>query len=147
MRRFNLPLVLATAAAAASYPPTTGLAASPAEAAVHTPPARIEPIAGSTVKRITLTERAARRLDVQTEEVRQDASGEKAVPYASVLYDLAGKAWVYTNSAPLVFVRHPVAIARVNGATAYLKEGPPVGTHVVTVGVAQLYGAEKGIGH
>jgi hypothetical protein len=146
MRRFNLPLVLATAAAAASYPPTAGLAASPAEAA-HTPPARIEPIAGSSVKRITLTERAATRLDVQTEEVRQDASGEKAVPYASVLYDLAGAAWVYTNPAPLAFVRHPVAIARVSGATAYLREGPPVGTRVVSVGVAQLYGAEKGVGH
>lgn len=146
MRRFTLPLVPA-AAAAAAYPPTAGLAATPAEAAVRAPPARVEPTAGSGVGRIALTERAARRLEVQTEEVRRDASGEEVVPHASILYGVAGAAWVHTSPAPLAFVRHPVAVVRVNGSGAHLKDGPPVGTRVVTVGAAQLYGAEKRIGH
>ena len=147
MRRFTLPPVPA-AAAAAAYPPTAGPAATPAEAAVRAPPARVEPTAGSGVGRIALTERAARRLEVQTEEVRRDASGEEVVPHASILRGAAGAAWVHTSPAPLTLVRHPVAVARVNGSGAHLKEdGPPVGTRVVTAGAAQLCGAEKRIGH
>jgi hypothetical protein len=150
MRHFtpSLTLAAAVAAGAALHLPAAGLApAMAAEAALHTPPAHIQAIAGSPLKRITLTDKAAKRLDIQTGEVRQDPAGGSVVPYAAVLYDIAGVAWVYTNPEPLTFVRHRVEVARINGADAYLKDGPPVGTRVVKVGVAQLYGAEKGIGH
>jgi hypothetical protein len=147
MRRVNTALVLAVAAAASLLPAATPRAATPAEAAPLVRPARIEPIEGTNLRKITLTDRAAQRLDVQTSEILQDPSGEQIVPYAAVLYDLAGVAWIYTNPEPRTFVRHRVSVARINGTSAYLKEGPPVGTRVVTVGVSQLYGAEKGVGH
>jgi hypothetical protein len=147
MRQVNPSLVLAIAAAAALLPATAPRAASPAEAAPHVKPARIEPIDGTSLRRITLTERAAQRLDIQTAEVVQDPAGDRMVPYASIFYDLSGAAWIYTNPEPRSFVRHKVLVERINGASAHLKDGPPAGTRVVTIGVAQLYGAEKGIGH
>jgi hypothetical protein len=147
MKRLHLSMVLATAVAVPLLPWTGAEAATPAEAAAHSPPARLEPVAGTTLRRITLTERAAARLDIKTEEVREAATGEKVVPYSSVFYDVAGKPWVYTSPAPLSFLRHPVVVGRIAGANAYLKEGPPAGVHVVTVGVPQLYGAEMRVGH
>ena len=70
----------------------------------------------------------------------------KVVPYSAVLYDRDGKTWVYTNPEPLVFVRHPVSIDYIEGDLAVLLEGPPAGTQVVMVGVAELFGAETGVG-
>lgn len=64
------------------------------------------------------------------------------VPYGAVYYDAHGGAWVYVNSEPFVFERHPVTVERVSGAQAVLSEGPRVGTGVVTVGAALLYGCE-----
>ena len=147
MKQVNPSLVLAVATVASLLPTTAAWAASPAEAAPHVRPARIEPIEGTNLRRIILTDKAAQRLDIQLAEVMQDPSGEWVVPYASILYDLAGQAWVYTSPEPRSFVRHKVSVDRVSGENAYLKDGPPAGTRVVTVGVAQLYGAEKGVGH
>jgi len=147
MRQVNPSLVLAVATTALLLPTTAAWAASPAEAAPHVRPARIEPIEGTNLRRIILTDKAAQRLDIQLAEVMQDPSGEWVVPYASVLYDLSGASWVYTSPEPRSFVRYRVSVVRIDGANAYLKEGPPAGTRVVTVGVSQLYGAEKGVGH
>jgi hypothetical protein len=118
-----------------------------AEAAVKIPPAQVEPVAGTQLKRIKLNAKAAQRLDIQTAEVRQEPSDKKVVPYASVVYDLNGAAWVYTNPEPLTYVRHSVTVELINGSEAYVTDGPPVGTPIVVVGVAELYGAEKGVGH
>ena len=41
----------------------------------------------------------------------------------------------------------PVVIARIDGRTAILSDGPTAGTLVVTQGAAQLYGSERGMGH
>jgi hypothetical protein len=59
-----------------------------------------------------------------------------------VLYDTEGKTWTYTNPEPLVFVRHLVTIDHIDGDKAFLADGPPAGTKVVTVGAAELYGSE-----
>lgn len=68
------------------------------------------------------------------------------VPYQAVLYDDRGAAWVYTSPEPLVFVRARVQVDHIEGQTAVLADGPRAGTNVVTVGVAELYGAEVGVG-
>lgn len=68
------------------------------------------------------------------------------VPYSSVIYDLDGATWVYTSPEPLVFVRYPIVVDYIEGDQAYLVEGPPAGTEVATVGVAELYGADTGVG-
>lgn len=69
------------------------------------------------------------------------------VPYSSIIYDVHGETWVYTSPAPLTFVRHLINVDYIEGDQAILFEGPPAGTSVVTVGVAELFGLEFGIGH
>ena len=110
-------------------------------------PAKVEAVSGSNVKKVTLTEKAAQRLDIKTAEVGKDDSGKKFVPYAAVIYDKDGTTWVYTTSQPLTFIRHSVTVDVIQDDKAFVKEGPEPGVKVVVTGVPQLYGAEKGVGH
>ncbi|HJX15633.1 MAG TPA: hypothetical protein VJ386_07845 [Candidatus Deferrimicrobiaceae bacterium] len=77
-------------------------------------------------------------------ELQLSGSNEKkkVVPYGAVYYDAKGDAWVYVNTKPLAFERRRVDVERVEGDLAFLSDGPPVGTPVVTVGAALLYGTE-----
>jgi hypothetical protein len=116
--------------------------------AAHTPPAQVEHIDGTKLSRVILTERAAERLDIKTAPVQDDEKTQfKVVPYSSILYDSYGDTWVYTSPEHLVFSRYLVRIDRIDGEHAYLAAGPPVGTEVVAVGAAELYGTEFKIGH
>jgi hypothetical protein len=108
-------------------------------------PSRLEPIDGTDQSRVILTEQAADRLDIHTVDVRQiDVEGAQhtAIPYAAVVYDTEGSAWVYTSPSPLTYVRCALDVESIDGETAILSDGPPVGMPVVTVGAAELYGAE-----
>lgn len=67
-------------------------------------------------------------------------------PWAAVLHDFHGGAWVYENTAPHVFARRRVQIERVAGAEAILASGPKPGTMVVTDGAAEIFGTEFGTG-
>jgi hypothetical protein len=69
----------------------------------------------------------------------------KVVPYAAVLYGVHGETWVYSNPEPLVYVRQPIVVDFIEGDLAYLSEGPEVGTAVVTIGAAELFGVETGV--
>jgi hypothetical protein len=71
----------------------------------------------------------------------------KVVPYAAVIYGAHGESWVFTSPEPLTYIREPVSIDYVEDGLAVLSDGPPTGTNVVTVGVAELYGAEFEVGH
>jgi hypothetical protein len=113
-----------------------------APAATHAEPAKVEHIEGSELSRVILTAEAAKRLDIQTIQVQ-----DKVVPYASVIYDLHGVTWTYTNPEPLTFVRHRIDVDRIEGDRAILTDGPPSGTAVVIVGAAELFGTELGVGH
>ena len=79
------------------------------------------------------------RVELQIEGSDQK---QKTVPYSALYYDAKGGAWVYVAKGPLVFERQSIGIARVAGDLAVMSEGPPVGTPVVTVGAALLYGTE-----
>jgi hypothetical protein len=70
----------------------------------------------------------------------------KVIPYAAVIYDLTGDTWVYTSPEPLTFVRQPISVDYIEGDMAVLVDGPDAGTLVATVGVAELYGADTGVG-
>jgi hypothetical protein len=109
--------------------------------------ARREPIEGTGLSRITLSADAQTRLDVQTAEVRQ-APGQLrlVVPASALIYDSQGAAWVYVEEEPGVYVRHAVAVDRADDVEAVLHDGPPQGKPVVTVGAAELYGVELGVG-
>ncbi len=66
----------------------------------------------------------------------------KVVPYSALYYDGQGVSWVYTISGPLTFERKRIVVERIDGDSVILKDGPSVGTPVVTVGAPQLFGAE-----
>jgi hypothetical protein len=116
------------------------------EAAAGQEPATIEPLKGTELNRIVLTAAAAKRLAIKTAAVRTGDGEQKVIPYAAVVYDPDGKTWTYTSPKPLTFVRHAIAVDRIEGQRAILSSGPPSGTMIVTVGVAELFGAENGIG-
>jgi hypothetical protein len=71
---------------------------------------------------------------------------QKVVPYASVVYDLHGDTWAYTNPQPLTYIREHISVDYIDGDLAVLSQGPNPGTQVVTVGAAELLGTEFGIG-
>ena len=103
-------------------------------------PATLEEIEGSELKRVILTEKAAERIDLQTVSVAGNM-----VPYAAVIYDTEGNTWVYTNPEPLTFVRASIVIDHIEGDQVFLSKGLESDVPVVTVGVAEIYGAETGV--
>lgn len=109
-------------------------------------PAKVEHIEGSELSRVTFTEKAMERLDVQTAKVGE-ARSQKTVPYSALIYDPHGHTWVYTSPQERTFVRHQVTVDRIEGDVVYLSEGPPPGTVVASVAVAEIYGTEYEIGH
>ena len=116
------------------------------EAAGDEGPAHVEDIAGSEVKKVTLTEDAVERIGVETVPVAAAAGGRVQVPSATVLFDQQGRTWVFTEPEHDVFVRAPVTVIGTNGEDTILSTGPAADTPVVTVGVAELYGSELGVG-
>ncbi len=74
-----------------------------------------------------------------------EPQSRKIIPYSAVIYDLSGQAWAYVNTEPRTYVRQPITIDYSQGAQTVLKDGPPAGTQVVSVGAAELFGAETGV--
>ena len=108
-------------------------------------PVTLEPIAGTDLNRITLTEKAAERLGLETEPVltqQVDGVDQLVVPYAALLYDTSGQAWVYVNVEPLVFMRQAIIVDSIQGDQMILSEGLEAGANVVTLGATELYGSE-----
>lgn len=128
----------------------TGFAGSGSDA-----PAKVEPIPGTQVHRVILSERAVERLGVKTVPVQQSraatsnggAASATTIPFPALLYDAQGQTWVFTSPTPDTYVRERVTVARVTAAdTVELRSGPPAGTLVVTVGAPELLGTELGVG-
>jgi hypothetical protein len=114
-------------------------------------PAKVEHVEGSEeVSRLTLTPKAVERLGIRTaplSEATVAGKKRKVVPYGAVLYNADGTTSVYVNSAPNTYVREPVTVDFIQGDRAVLVAGPAAGTTIVTVGAAELYGTETGVGH
>jgi hypothetical protein len=108
-------------------------------------PAVLEEI-GDELHTITLTAKAVERLGLETVEVEDGADGP-VVPYAALIYDRHGDTWVYTSPESRVFVRAAVAVDRIEGDDVHLSDGPAPGTLVVTLGAAELFGAEFNTAH
>jgi hypothetical protein len=116
-----------------------GTASAPKEEAIH-----IEEQSDG-LKRLTLSAKAAERLGVETVQVAGSGT-TLTVPYSAVIYDAEGKTWSYVNTEPLTYLRAEIVVDEIDGETAVLSAGPPVGTSIVTTGAAELYGAEIGVG-
>ncbi len=111
-------------------------------------PATVEKVDGSEFSRVTLTEKAVQRLDIQVTPVRLEQINGRdytVIPYAAVLYGTNGETWSYTSPEPLVFIRQSITIDHIDADIAVLSKGPGVGTQVVVVGTSMLYGAEVGV--
>ncbi len=113
-------------------------------------PATVEHVAGSDVSRLTLTARAVERLGIKTAPVRRatvEGQARTVVPYGAVLYDATGTTWVYVTREPRSYLREQIVVDDIEDGQAVLTDGPAVGTAVVSVGAAELYGTEFGVGH
>ncbi len=109
-------------------------------------PAKVEHLAGDQPARITLTEDAVKRIDLKTSpiaEADEQGAKTKTMPYSALLYDTQGDTWIYANPQPLTYVREHVQVKRIDGDQAILAQGPAVGTQIVSVGAAELYGSEQ----
>src|SRR5215210_3246318 len=101
------------------------------------PPSHVEPIEVSDLSHVTLSERAAQRLGIETAKVTSEeieGTPRQVIPYGAIIYDSSGATWTYTSPEPLIFVRHPITIDAIDGDRAVLSEGPEDGTAVVSVG-------------
>ena len=116
------------------------------ETASHHEPAKLEPIKGTDVQRVTFDAKGAERVGLETAPIRQNGQG-KIMPYAALIYDADGKAYAYTSPEPLTYVRQEIDVDHVAGDSVVLSDGPPAGTEVVTVGVAEVYGTEFEVAH
>lgn len=116
------------------------------------PPAVVQPIQGSQVPQVRLTDQAMHRIGLITQPVRVAAKTEagrpgpyKMIPYSAVIYDNDGSTWTYVKIAARTFMRKHITVRVIQGATAILSQGPAAGTMVVTVGAPELLGTEYNI--
>ena len=114
-----------------------------ATAAVYEP-ATVEAVGDLEVKAVTLAEEGAALIGLAT-AIAQPAGPHTTVPYAALIYDGQGVSWVYTSVRPLTFVRAQVVVDRIEGDLVMLSGGLAPGSEVVTVGAAEVFGAELGI--
>ncbi len=93
---------------------------------------------------VTFTQEGVDRLGLQTASVHRRGAN-LVVPYAALIYDAAGAAWVYITDGGLTYQRVQVVVDRAGDDEAYVSDGLEAGTHVVTTGSTEVYGAELGI--
>jgi hypothetical protein len=107
-------------------------------------PAALESTGPDKPARVILTEEAVDRVALQTTEVKA-LGKDLTVDHAALVFDKAGKPWVFSVVGPRTYIRATVTIKEVEDNVVTLSAGPPAGTQVVTVGAIELWGAELGI--
>jgi hypothetical protein len=108
---------------------------------VKSQPYTLQPIKGTDLNRVKLSDEIAERIDLQTVEVRRKGKW-KMVPHEAIIYNPEGKVYVYTKPQAETYVRAPIKVDRVVGDQVLLSTGPPAGTDIVTVGAAELLATE-----
>jgi hypothetical protein len=125
------------------------------------PPATLESVPGTASVRVHLTADAADALGLRTATIVQQVVGGRpqlaalgatipavrlTVPASAVVYRPTGAAYVFVVVGPLAYQREPVVVDYLVNDEAVLVSGPPDGTPVITVGAAEVLGAELGVG-
>lgn len=90
---------------------------------------------------VTLSKLGMQRIDLKTTPVAA-ADSEKSLPYAALLYNPDGTAFVYVKTAARTFRYTRISQPRIVGNRIFYSSGPKAGTPVVTSGVPQVYGAD-----
>ena len=125
-----------------------GSACSSSSDYTYVDPASVEEISDD-LWQVQLTEQAASRTGIETVDVASyqvEGVERLGIPYSAVIYHYDGSEWTYTNPSTLTYIREPIEIDFIEGDLAILNSGPEVGTVVVSVGAAELYGTEFGVG-
>lgn len=104
-------------------------------------PSHLEQVADSELHAVTFTKIGAEQVDLTTVPATQ-VGGQTVVPYAALIYDGQGVPHVYTAPEDLTFLRTQVTVDRIEGDSVLLRNGVDPGTKVVTVGAAEVWGAE-----
>jgi hypothetical protein len=147
--KINRWIIVAAAVTACAGLPACGQANLSALSASEQPVAKVEPIAGTSFSKVTLSVDAEKRIGLRTDTVRNAAVKgvqRKVAPYAAVVYLAKGDTYAYSSPVPHEFVRVPLTIDFIDGDLAVLAEGPLAGTAVATVGVPELLGTEFKVG-
>ena len=105
------------------------------------------------INKITFTEKAMERVGVKTVALQEgkikgaeNADARPFVPYSSLMYVPTGETFIYISPKPRTFVRQAVNVDYIVDDFVVLKDGPPKGTEVVSIGAAEIFGAEVGNG-
>jgi len=117
-------------------------------------PATLDATSAPGIMKVTLEERAAERIGLETAAVTEERVTlhgspvtRRVIPYGALMYDKKGHTWTFTKAGPFAYVRQEVEVEDIIGDRVILSEGPAAGTVVVTVGAAELMGAEHKYGH
>jgi hypothetical protein len=104
-------------------------------------PYKVQPIKGTDRNTVTMDDKTAALVPVETTEVRKSGS-KKVVPHKALIYNPDGDVFVYSKPKAETYIRRPVRVNRVDGDRAWLKAGPEAGTTIVTTGAAELLATE-----
>lgn len=118
-----------------------------------TPPAKVEKHQNEKLPFVILTQEAETRIGIVTEpleNVRLNKQVFFRIPVSSILYDTEGNTWVYiripSSNLP-TFQRREVKLIKIDEKSAHISSDFSAPSEpVVTVGTAELYGAETGVG-
>ncbi len=123
--------------------PLAGCKEVESESAAGYEPAKVEAVKGGDkdLKRVTFTAEGVARTGLQTARVER-VGKHTVVPYAALLYGAEGNTFVYTSPSRRSYLRASVEVDRIEGNRVLLTAGPSTGTEVVTVGAAEVRGAE-----
>lgn len=146
MRNYTLWMIVGLLIASLALSACGG--GSSATAAAAEKPYKLDKMDGSNFNLVTLTQKTAQRLVLETGKVTEEQiAGAKrlVVPYSSLIYGLHGENWVYVSPQPLSFHRAEVNVDYIEGDNVILVDGPAVGTEIATSAVAQLYGVDTGV--
>jgi hypothetical protein len=167
MSHSSRPLLAALAATAVAL--LCGCGAASHDPAVA-PSARLVGATTTSPGEIVVTQLGAQRIGLQTAPVKAIAvpppkvtttivhgvkhttttpapppTDSATMPYSAIVYDPTGRTYAFTRVAANTFREVGVTVDRIDGSTAYLKNGPKPGVRVVTVGAEELYGVQSGV--
>lgn len=142
LRRLGIAVVVAAACAA-----LTACQEVTASERVFRSESKVTAIEGDDEhKMVTLTQRGVDQIGLETGVVG-GTEDEMFIPYSALLYAADGEhGYVYSNPEGRSYKRHDVTIVRIDGDRVIISDGPPLGSKVVTQGVAQIHGAELEFG-
>jgi hypothetical protein len=104
------------------------------------PAAQLVEVEGSDLPQVVLDDRAESRIGLEMTAIGA------TVPYAALIYSPDGSTYVYTRPEAHTYQRTEVEVADIQGNDVTLASGPAAGEEVVTIGSAELFGVEQGVG-